>query len=169
VVHGAAIDPARLLARWREWFEVGRVAPCADRVERLAAIGRDRTACLVAFPDGFDVSLVLKAGAALDTLPELGRTPAVRALDVARVDALVVGALQAAAGPGSILEYTPDPRAAFEAVRKGASAAVLLNPTPVAQVLAVADAADVMPPKSTYFVPKVPSGLVLRPLAKSRE
>ena len=146
-----------------------RVAPCADRVERLAVIGRERTACLVAFPDGFDVSLVLRAGAALDALPELGRTPAVRALDVARVDALVVGALQAAAGPGSTLEYTPDPRAAFEAVRSGGSAAVLLNPTPVAQVLAVADAADVMPPKSTYFVPKVPSGLVLRPLAKRRE
>ena len=31
--------------------------------------------------------------------------------------------------------------------------------------LTVADAGDVMPPKSTYFVPKVPSGLVLRPLA----
>jgi len=39
---------------------------------------------------------------------------------------------------------------------------VLLNPTRVDQVLAVADAGDVMPPKSTYFIPKVPSGLVLR-------
>jgi uncharacterized protein (DUF1015 family) len=39
----------------------------------------------------------------------------------------------------------------------------------VAQVLAVADAADVMPPKSTYFVPKVPSGLVLRALAERGE
>jgi uncharacterized protein (DUF1015 family) len=34
----------------------------------------------------------------------------------------------------------------------------------VEQVFAVADAGGVMPPKSTYFVPKVPSGLVLRPL-----
>jgi uncharacterized protein (DUF1015 family) len=32
----------------------------------------------------------------------------------------------------------------------------------VRDVFAVADAADVMPPKSTYFVPKVPSGLVVR-------
>jgi uncharacterized protein (DUF1015 family) len=47
----------------------------------------------------------------------------------------------------------------------GAAVAVLLNPTRVEQVFAVADAGDVMPPKSTYFVPKVPSGLVLRPLA----
>jgi uncharacterized protein (DUF1015 family) len=42
---------------------------------------------------------------------------------------------------------------------------VLLNPTRIEQVFAVADAGDVMPPKSTYFFPKVPSGLVLRPLA----
>ena len=47
----------------------------------------------------------------------------------------------------------------------GAAVAVLLNPTKVEQVFAVADAGDAMPPKSTYFVPKVPSGLVLRPLA----
>jgi uncharacterized protein (DUF1015 family) len=53
----------------------------------------------------------------------------------------------------------------LEAVRRGnATSAVLLNPAKVEQVFAVADAGDVMPPKSTYFVPKVPSGLVLRPL-----
>jgi uncharacterized protein (DUF1015 family) len=44
----------------------------------------------------------------------------------------------------------------------GAAAAVLLNPTKVEDVFAVADAGDVMPPKSTYFVPKVPSGLAVR-------
>jgi len=167
VVEGPRLDSAPLLARWREWFDVGRVAPCADRVERLAELGRTRTACVVAFPEAFDVSLVLKADAPLDRI-DLGRTPAVRALDVARVDALVVRPLEAAAGVG--LRYTPDPRAAFDAVRRGgASAAVLLNPTPVSQVLAVADSGDVMPPKSTYFVPKVPSGLVLRPLVERGE
>jgi uncharacterized protein (DUF1015 family) len=58
--------------------------------------------------------------------------------------------------------YTADPRAAFDAVRSGsAAAAVLVNPTKIEQVLAVADAGDVMPQKSTYFAPKVPSGLVL--------
>src|SRR5205807_3664529 len=67
------------------------------------------------------------------------------------------------------LTYTPDPRAAFDAVRAGkAAAAVLLNPTKVDEVFAVADAGEVMPPKSTYFVPKVSSGLVLRPLAWRR-
>ncbi len=166
IVFGAERDAAKLIDGWREWFEVGRVAPCMDRIERLAELGRDRTACIVAFPGAYDVTLVLKQGARLDHIPGLGRTPAVRALDVARIEALVVQYILGAGTTTPTLAYTPDPRAAFDAVRHGkAAAAVLLNPTKVEQVFAVADAGDVMPPKSTYFVPKVPSGLVLRSLA----
>jgi uncharacterized protein (DUF1015 family) len=163
IIFGQGSDPAKLVAAWREWFDVGRVAPCMDRVERLAELGRERTACIVAFPGDYDVSLVLKPGARLDGVPGLGRTPAVRSLDVARVEALVVQHIFGAGTATPSLAYTPDARAAFEAVRGGrAAAAVLLNPTKVEQVFAVADAGDVMPPKSTYFVPKVPSGLVVR-------
>jgi uncharacterized protein (DUF1015 family) len=168
IIFGAGRDAAKLVAGWTEWFEVGRVAPCMDRIERLAELGRkgERTACIVAFPDAYDVTLVLKQGAPLDKVPELARTPAVRALDVARIEALVVRSILGAGTSTPTLAYTPDSHAAFDAVRSGrAAAAVLLNPPKVEQVFAVADAGDVMPPKSTYFVPKVPSGLVLRALA----
>ena len=47
--------------------------------------------------------------------------------------------------------------------REGADAAFLLEPTPVASVMAVADAGDVMPQKSTYFYPKALTGLVINP------
>jgi uncharacterized protein (DUF1015 family) len=162
IIFGAARDAPHLVAAWREWFEVGRVAPCMDRVERLAELGSERTACIVAFPDGYDVTLVLKNEAALDGVPEL-KAPAIRALDVARIESLVVQRILGAGTATPSLAYTPDPRAAFDAVRNGrAAAAVLLNPTKVREVFAVADAGDVMPPKSTYFVPKVPSGLVVR-------
>ncbi|HEX4599829.1 MAG TPA: DUF1015 family protein, partial [Gemmatimonadales bacterium] len=163
LIFGPGRDAAQLVESWRRWFEVGRVAPCMDRMERLAELGHDRTACLVAFPGAYDVTLVLKRDAPLATVPGLGRTAAVRALDVARVDALVVQAILGASTSTPSLGYTPDPRAAFDAVRQGnAAAAVLLNPPKLEQVVAVADAGDFMPPKSTYFVPKVPSGLVLR-------
>jgi uncharacterized protein (DUF1015 family) len=163
IIFGADRDPARLIPAWREWFDVGRVAPCADRIERLAELGRQRTACIVAFPGADDVTLVLRKDAPLDKLPELGRTEAVRGLDVARIEALVVRHILGAGTATPTLAYTADPHAAFDAVRNGrAAAAVLLNPTKVQQVFAVADAGDVMPPKSTYFVPKVASGLVLR-------
>src|SRR2546427_7617791 len=32
----------RSIETWREWFEVGRVAPFMDRIERLAELGRER-------------------------------------------------------------------------------------------------------------------------------
>jgi len=166
IIFGAGRDPAKLIETWREWFEVGRVAPCMDRIERLAELGRERTACVVAFPGAYDVSLVLKQDAPLERVSGLGKTPAVRALDVARIEVLVVQYILGADTATPSLGYTADPHAAFEAVRHGgAAAAVLLNPTKVEQVFAVADAGDVMPPKSTYFVPKVPSGLVLRPVS----
>ena len=86
------------------------------------------------------------------------------ALDVARVDALIVAPLKRLAGQAASVDYTPDPSALFDEITNGrASAGVLLNPTKVTDVLRVADAGEVMPPKSTYFIPKVPSGLVLLP------
>ena len=46
-----------------------------------------------------------------------------------------------------------------------AGAAFILRPTPVEQVRAVADAGETMPPKSTYFFPKLPTGIVFNPLS----
>ena len=43
-------------------------------------------------------------------------------------------------------------------------AAFLLRPTPVDQVREVAAAGETMPPKSTFFFPKVPTGIVFNPL-----
>ena len=43
-------------------------------------------------------------------------------------------------------------------------AAFSLYPTQLADVLAVADAGEVMPPKSTWFEPKLRDGLVVLPL-----
>ena len=45
----------------------------------------------------------------------------------------------------------------------GAIVAFLLEPTPVAAILAVAADGDVMPQKSTYFYPKALTGLVINP------
>jgi uncharacterized protein (DUF1015 family) len=44
-------------------------------------------------------------------------------------------------------------------------AAFLLRPTPIEQVRAVATAGETMPPKSTYFFPKLLTGLVFNPLS----
>ena len=164
VIFGSGRDFERLLPRWREWFDVQAVPPHADPERHLAALGRERTACLVADRDRL-VALVMRDGVLPDRLPSLARTPAVQDLDVARIESLVVKEILGASTSTPIVRYLPDARAALDAVRRGgAAAAVLMNPTRVEQVFAVADAGDVMPPKSTYFIPKVPSGMVLRPV-----
>jgi uncharacterized protein (DUF1015 family) len=163
VIYAADRDVQGLEPEWRKYFDVQPVQPDADPVALLAAVGRDRTACVVATEGKKDLLLALSPDAPLASIVELGRTPAVRSLDVAIVERLVVQEILASGHSTPTLTYTPNAAAALELAHLGkALAAVLLNPTRVDQVLAVADAGDVMPPKSTYFIPKVPSGLVLR-------
>jgi uncharacterized protein (DUF1015 family) len=51
------------------------------------------------------------------------------------------------------------------AVRDGrAGLAFLVSPCTSREVMAVADARENMPQKSTYFYPKVPTGLIISPL-----
>jgi uncharacterized protein (DUF1015 family) len=54
---------------------------------------------------------------------------------------------------------------AIELVQSGEyDVAFLLRPTPVAQVRDVAAAGENMPPKSTFFFPKLLTGLLFNPL-----
>ena len=64
------------------------------------------------------------------------------------------------------LAYTKSVAEALDWVdeaRDGADAAFLLDPTPVAEIAAVAAEGDVMPQKSTYFYPKALTGLIINP------
>ncbi len=112
--------------------------------------------------------LVLKdpslADAALAGKPEPYRT-----LDTAVLEAIL---LRGALGMGDQdiaerrgLGYSHDAREAREAVESGTwDVAIFMRPTPVEQVRAVAATGEPMPPKSTFFYPKIPTGLVFSPL-----
>ncbi|HEY3221274.1 MAG TPA: DUF1015 domain-containing protein [Gemmatimonadales bacterium] len=164
VIFGTGRELERVLPLWREWFDVQPVPADRDPMTVLASLGKGRTACLVADRSRV-LALLLKSGALPDRLPSLAQSSAVRDLDVARVESLVVKAVLGAGTSTPIVRYVADAKEALGMVQHGGAAvAVLLNATKVEQVFAVADAGDVMPPKSTYFIPKVPSGLVLRPV-----
>jgi uncharacterized protein (DUF1015 family) len=63
------------------------------------------------------------------------------------------------------ISYTPDWEQAVHAVDTGeAEVAVLMRPARIEDVFAVAKRGDVMPQKSTYFYPKLVSGLLFLPL-----
>ena len=97
-----------------------------------------------------------------------GTSPAYRELDAAILeslllrDALGMSAEDIEAKRG--ISYTASADAAIAALDGDVHAAFLMRPTPVEQVRAVADAGETMPPKSTYFFPKLLTGLVFNPL-----
>ena len=104
------------------------------------------------------------ADAALADMP-----PPYRRLDTAVLEAIVLkGALGMSEDDISHLRglgYSKDLGDALDAVETGrADAGFFMRATPVAQVREVAEAGVSMPPKSTYFFPKVPTGLVFNVL-----
>jgi uncharacterized protein (DUF1015 family) len=66
---------------------------------------------------------------------------------------------------GTHIRYIRDAQQALRAVQTSeAQVALILNSTRVRQICDVADADDRMPQKSTYFYPKLITGLVMNPL-----
>jgi uncharacterized protein (DUF1015 family) len=114
--------------------------------------------------------LVIGRRDALDErLEHASMSPAVRALDLAVLhvavleDRLGIGPDEVAGGRR--LAYTRSASEARERVARGkAAAAILVRPTPLEQLAEVASAGDVMPQKSTYFYPKLLTGMVFNPL-----
>ena len=71
---------------------------------------------------------------------------------------------QALAG-GKAITYEHHLQAALSAVKANTAQAAFILPAPTLEaVFNTADAGDRMPQKSTYFTPKLPTGLVLHPL-----
>jgi uncharacterized protein (DUF1015 family) len=98
-----------------------------------------------------------------------GRSEAYRHLDTGVLEALLLkGPLGLSDEDISHLHglfYARSTEEALELVRTGVyDAAFFMRPTPVEQVAEVAAAGENMPPKSTFFYPKLLTGLLLNPL-----
>ena len=107
--------------------------------------------------------------AADDRMRRERMSSAVRRLDLAILHAAILddrlGIDSSMVATGAALAYTRSEADAIHAVASGAAkAAILVRPTRLEQLAAVATAGDVMPQKSTYFYPKLLTGLVFYPL-----
>ena len=134
-----------LLSRLREATAPGLLGLCLGKPERLWLLRRRESPAL-------DDALA-------------GVHPAVRRLDVTLLDALVLrmafGIDGTSAAQEGVLEYThDDARAIAAVVSEGAAAAFVLRAPRIADVEAVCVAGQTVPEKSTYFYPKLMSGLV---------
>jgi uncharacterized protein (DUF1015 family) len=181
----SGIDPGLTLeeaeTRWGEvfhveYYPVWENAPAEQIeafIEQLASSGRAGPSFGVyglGQPDLFGILELRGRKPPPNALPA-ERSDAWKSLDVSLLHALLVDPLIEESGRlrEDVLRYTRDPLEAVNEVRDGrASVAFFLNPTPVPSVLAVADAGDLMPEKSTYFYPKPPAGLVMRDLETAR-
>jgi uncharacterized protein (DUF1015 family) len=165
------VSPDDLARRLAPFFQVELIEEDIRRptgrawaVSRLSEhMGKSSAFLLVTAGDGKARLITIRDGADLTGLP-LPANETLRALDASVLQGVVLdGVLGPACCDAGNLAFVRD---AGEAVARTLSgeheAAFLLNPTPMWQVQAVADAGLTMPQKSTWFHPKIPSGLVLR-------
>lgn len=96
------------------------------------------------------------------------KSDAWKSLDVSVIHSVVFKDAAGIDGPETeerSLKYTRSAEEAINLVDRGEyHMAFLVNPISIETILAVADTGDRMPPKSTYFHPKIPTGLVMYPL-----
>lgn len=121
----------------------------------FGAVGLERNRLHLVTPRSFDAVLQ--------------KTPSDRKDEYRRLDVTVLAhaVLPAVGYQDSLdnIDFHEDPRHAAEAVRSGAwDAALLVNSTSIDQVIAAADAGERLARKTTFFFPKLATGVVMLPL-----
>ncbi|MBV9690267.1 MAG: DUF1015 domain-containing protein [Ktedonobacteraceae bacterium] len=134
---------------------------------QLAQAGREQLTLLLATNEHRWLLLLNEQGRRRMELSE--HSAAWNRLDVAVAHTLVLeellGLQKQDLTAGTHVYYTRDAREALQGVQAGTvQLALLLNATRVQQICDVARADDRMPQKSTYFYPKLITGLVINPL-----
>ncbi len=137
------IEPSDLLAALSTSF-VATPGPVVTA--EITATMAERGALCFVHPDGTGTWLT----------PRPGAFDGVRDLDSARLE-------HAIGGLAHSIAYQHGVAHVVDAVRSGrATAGVLIRPVSVAEIRRTADEGLLMPPKSTFFTPKLRTGLVVR-------
>jgi uncharacterized protein (DUF1015 family) len=93
------------------------------------------------------------------------RSTVYKKLNVSIVEHLIIEKILGFQSASDNVTYTPDTAQALKLVENGEyQMALVLSPMAVTTIKAIADAKDRMPRKSTYFYPKLPTGLILNRL-----
>jgi uncharacterized protein (DUF1015 family) len=151
----------------RELFEATEVP-----VEQLDPLGAEGVGVFGLYDSyhrrGFRLRLKDSAVAELDR-QLAGKPEAYRRLDAAILETLVLKGIAGLSDDDILakrgLGYAKSVEDSLALLEDGAyDVAFILRPIPVAQVRAICESDENMPPKSTYFFPKVLTGLVFNPV-----
>ena len=165
IVHSLeSFDGRQMLINARKYFHVGEISSYASLERNLKEEYSLGKISFGAYFDGRYYLLTLKSNPTLEELlPELHET--LRTLDVSVLHSLILEKLMGIDKENMAkqinLKYTRDADEAVKEVNNGANCAFFLNPTRVEQIAAVGGAGQKMPQKSTYFYPKLITGLVM--------
>lgn len=172
IVHNLLnLDLTLLKEGLQQDFMIERIAlPTPGQAQKLLDERQqpDHTVLMMVTPEPASYLLTLNKGTLVKQLvPQ--KSEAWCSLDVAVLQVLILqklfGLEQEQLSQQSNLTYTRDETEALQAAASGqAQLAFILNPTRIEQVTAVAAAGDKMPQKSTYFYPKILTGLVINDL-----
>ena len=168
LIRDLPVEKEAFLQKAREYF-TAREYPDVREAREVLEAHKDRHAFgLYTGGEGFTL---LVGNEKADSLTVEGRSAAYADLDVTVLHTLllegVLGIDFENMAKQINLRYTRDEEEAVLSVRRGEStAAFLLNATTVEEIRAVAEAGDKMPQKSTYFYPKLKTGLVMNSLRR---
>jgi uncharacterized protein (DUF1015 family) len=159
------------------WFSVHRLPDGIGASAALVSLkeaAKRGPSIAAAASDGRVAVFTLRADVDLAAHPKLGLRPEIlRRTDVAILHSAVLEELlsitpEAQAAKTNLL-YPQDATTSLADVRSGKGQVLfLMNATPVADVRRVAEGGEVMPQKSTFFYPKVLTGLAIHTLQPSR-
>ncbi len=151
-----------------------------EAVERAAAVfdvrplpGADHSSALAELAATEGPAYVVSDGATFTLLfaPDAARLAAAKPadhadawwqLDASVASVLLMGQLWGVNDTPGEVEAEHDPLAALRMANESAGVALMLNPAPLAGIVAVAEAREAMPRKSTLFLPKPCSGFAMR-------
>ncbi|MDQ1702754.1 MAG: hypothetical protein QOF57_2006 [Frankiaceae bacterium] len=162
----ASLPLARAVELAQSAFSVERLSTsdADDAIKELARAGESGTAFLLSDGAGEFQLLTSPDPAVLDAAVPHDRTEAWRALDVTIAHFLLIQHVWQLEDTVDVVDFQHSTEESLLAARASGGTALLLNPTPVADVVAVASAGDRMPRKSTLFTPKPRTGLIIRPV-----
>ncbi len=164
VLTGLPVTADLLMADEQLEVQALRVAEPDAVGEALRPFGPQAVALYT--PAGNYVAVRPKRADILDSL-EPDHSPAWRALGLAFLHAYLINRLvapQLCGGSNPPVQYVKSAGESVRVAQESGGAAFLLQATTMEELRGVCGAGDLMPQKSTYFYPKLASGLVINPL-----
>ncbi len=146
---------------FEEFFEVKKVDSCEELFKKMEGV-REPNHSFGIYTAGKNYLLVLKDSSIMDNLIGNRHSQGFKQLDVSILQAVVIEHILKINDIEAGISYTHDEKEAKLLVDEDKyKAALFLNPTRISQMQELSLQHELMPQKSTYFYPKLLSGLVM--------